>query len=128
MGRGFAALTGAAYASLFLLGVVVAVLGCFHFTASVAGIPVGAVVAIGANFAMCWLGGLGMRSKLGAAFPAAGWLLVAMAFAVARPEGDVVVTSTNLGLVFLFGGTVAAGIGIGVAPSAWLQRRGSHIS
>ncbi|MQA86875.1 MAG: hypothetical protein GEV03_20150 [Streptosporangiales bacterium] len=122
--HGFAVLTGAAHAALFLLGALVGMFGCFYFAETVVGVPIGTVLGIGANFVMCWLGGLGMRSKLGAALPAAGWLVVAMAFAAGRPEGDIVVTSTGLGLTFLFGGTVAAGVGIGAAPSAWLRQRG----
>lgn len=119
-----AVITGAAYAALFVLGAAVGVLGCFHYSAAVAGLPIGAVLAIAGNFVMCWVGGRAMRSKLGAAVPAAGWVLTAMVFAVQRPEGDIVVTSTAVGLAFLFGGTVAAGVGIGVAPSAWLRRAG----
>lgn len=123
----FASLTGAAYAALFLLGAVVGVFGCFHFSVAAFGVPVGTVLAIIVNLLMCWLGGLGMQSKLGAALPAAGWLIVAMAFAVQRPEGDVVVTNSAVGLTYLFGGTVAAGVGIGVAPAAWTRRIGRGV-
>lgn len=120
----FGALTGATYAALVLLGAAVGTLGCFHFSAEVFGVPIGAVAAIVVNFFMCWLGGLAMRSKLGAALPAAGWMLAALVFAVQRPEGDVVVGNSAVGLTFLFGGTVAAGVGIGLAPSAWMAHHG----
>lgn len=118
----FGALTGATYAALVLLGAVVGLLGCFHFSLEVLEVPVGVVAAILVNFFMCWLGGLAMRSKLGAVLPGAGWMLAAWVFAVQRPEGDVVVGNSTVGLTFLFGGTVAAGVGIGLAPSAWMAR------
>lgn len=121
--RAFAVVTGAAYAALFLLGSVVGVLGCFHFSVTAFAVPVGVGVAIAGNLAMCWLGGRAMGSKLGAAVPAAGWMLAAIVLAVERPEGDIVVTNTGPGLGFLFGGTVVAGIGIGLAPSRWTVAR-----
>lgn len=117
-----AAIGGAAYAALFVLGLATGLLTCFHFSASVAGFPVGVLVAIAFTFAVCWLGGLGMRTKMGAAAPAAGWILVAMILAVQRPEGDLVITNTAAGLGLLFGGTAAAGAAVGLAPSAWLRR------
>ncbi len=46
------------------------------------------------------------------AVPAVLWLVVMVAMALGRPEGDVVLPGTWVGLGVLFGGTAAAAFGV----------------
>ncbi len=116
----YAFVTGGGYAMLLLVGLLVGLIGAFEFTRDVGPVPVGALVAVAVNFVMCWLGGRGMGTKIGAVAPAVGWVISAMMLSVTPAAGDVVVTLSLPGLIFLIGGSIAAAIGVVVTPSAQL--------
>ena len=111
-GRVDAILAGGAYGMLLLLGLFVGIYGAFLFSLSVASVPVGAIVAVVVNFVMCRAAGRMMRTRLAALLPAVGWLIAVVVLSSKSGEGDLVVTGTVAGYVFLFGGTVAAAIAI----------------
>lgn len=115
---GDAFLSGAAYASLGLLGGVFGVVGSFAQDWSVGPVPLAAIVLVGLVFAMAWLSGRGMGGRLGATVPAVVWGLVVFVLSMRRPEGDLVVPATLAGYVFIIGGMVAAVIGIMLVPPA----------
>lgn len=58
-------------------------------------------------------------SRLVAGATLAVWLLVVLALATGRPEGDVVVPGTVTGLALVFGGAAAAAFGLGRALAQW---------
>jgi hypothetical protein len=57
--------------------------------------------------------GRALRSAPAAAIPALGWFVVTMTAAGKRPEGDLIVTGSLAGLLFLILGTISATVGIG---------------
>jgi hypothetical protein len=63
-----------------------------------------------------------LLSRLGAVVPAAPWMIILIVLSSRRPEGDLVVTGTTAGYVYMFGGVLAALIAIVWTRSAhsWL--------
>ena len=61
----------------------------------------------------CHLLGRALRSSFAAALPGVTWLVTTMLLASTRPEGDLVITGSLPGLLFLLLGTVSAIAGIG---------------
>lgn len=106
--RLFAVVTGAVYGVLFVLGIFLGIYGAFFFSVSLWVLPAGAIAGIVVNFVACRVAGLVMRTRMGAALPAAGWLLAVVVLAAKRSEGSLIITGTTAGYVFLFGGTAAA--------------------
>jgi hypothetical protein len=104
--------TGLAYGVLAVLGVVLGVVESFQFSWEVAGVPVAAIVLSLVNLAVFRAAGWAMASRLGAVMPAVPWLIVLVVLSARRPEGDLVVTGTAAGYVYMFGGAVAALIAI----------------
>jgi hypothetical protein len=100
--------TGAAYGVLGVLGMVLGVIGSFEFSWEAGSVPVAALVLTAVNLAVFRSAGWAMESKLGAVVPAVFWLVVVLVLSSRRPEGDIVVTGTTPGYVFIFGGVVAA--------------------
>lgn len=120
---GYAFLTGAAYGVIFLFGVVSGTLGAFHYelldVALGSGrIPFGAAILAIAVGVACWLAGRAMTTRLGAVLLGIGWLAVTILFATQRPEGDLAVTGTAPGYVYLYGGLMLAMIGVALAPGS----------
>lgn len=107
--------TGAAYGALIALGAVLGVVGSFQFSWG----PVAAILLTVVNFAVFRAAGWAMAAKLGAIAVAVPWLIVVMVLSSPRAEGDVVVTGTLAGWVFILGGAAAAALAIGQAPSTW---------
>jgi TRAP-type C4-dicarboxylate transport system permease large subunit len=70
------------------------------------------------------LAGWAMGSKLGAVIPTVTWLVVVFALSTKRAEGDLVITGTFPGYLFLIGGSIAAMIAVALTPSphSWLLR------
>lgn len=111
--RRSAAIAGAAYGMLLLLGVVVGVYGAvYHASLSVWRVPVGALVAVAAVFLVCRAAGLLLRTRPAALLPAVGWLVAVVALSSRRPEGDLLITGSAGGYVLLFGGAVAAAVAV----------------
>jgi hypothetical protein len=115
-------ITGAAYGGLVVAGLMLGVIESFSFSWSAGPVPLSAILWSLFNLVAFWGAGWGMGRKLGAAVPTLMWLVVVIVLAIRRPEGDLVVTGTAEGTVFLYGGVLAAGIAILLAPSSgeWL--------
>jgi hypothetical protein len=118
--------TGGAYGVLAVLGLALGLIGSFLFSGTVGSVPVAAIVLVLLNFGCFQLAGWAMRSALGALAPAVTWMIVVVLMSARRPEGDLVVTGTLPGYVFMVGGMVAALIAVVVALSrsggSWLLR------
>ncbi len=118
-GRGEAAVTGGAYAVLFLLGLLQGLIGCFQFGGTVGHVPVAALALLLALFATCLLAGLGLRSAGGAFTVAAGWFLVAAVLPLPTGGGSVILPNTAAAMVYIYGGAVVAAIAIVLAFLLW---------
>jgi len=105
----------ATYAVLFALGAELGGVGSFLVPLRVGAVvlPLSIVIAVVGNAAVGVFGARGTGSRLGAAVPGLGWLLVVGVLASARPEGDVVLTGGPVGLGFTVGGALAATAVIG---------------
>ncbi|MEO3812002.1 DUF6113 family protein [Sphaerisporangium sp. B11E5] len=129
-----AVVAGLAYAVLFVLGVVFGVVaGLAHSWDPGGGIPLVPLVPIGlclALFGLLYGAGRLMASKLGAFVPGMGWMLVALLFAVQRPEGDLVIAANAAGYWYLLAGVVALVAAVLLIPStgSWLLHQGSYPS
>jgi hypothetical protein len=84
-------------------------------------VPVVAIIAVVVNLVVFWVAGWATRSKLGSLLPAVAWLIVASLLSVRRVEGDLIITGSVAGHVFLLGGSVAAPVAVVLAPAARLQ-------
>ena len=115
-------LIGLAYGVLAVLGIVLGVIGSFEFAWEFGSVPVAALLLSAVNLVVFRAAGWAMESKLGAAVPAALWMIVLVVLSSRRPEGDLVVTGTTPGYLYMFGGAVAALAAIVLTRSArpWL--------
>jgi hypothetical protein len=115
-------LTGIAYGVLAVLGAVLGVIGSFEFSWQLGAFPVAALAWTAVNVAAFRGAGWAMEGKLGVAAPAVPWLVVVLVLSSSRPEGDLVVTGTTAGYVFIFGGAIAAAVALASTPSprSWL--------
>lgn len=102
----------------FALGTLVGVLGAFVHSMQprVLGIPLpaGLLLALAAHVGVLVSTGLLFRTRVAIAAPAAGWLIAAFLFSIARPEGDLVVTASFVGYGFLLGGAILIGLSLAV--------------
>ena len=103
---------GAAYAALFLLGVMEGLLGCFQYSHMIGRVPAAALAFCAVVFLTCLLGGLGMGSPLGALVPAFGWLLASLVLTMPTAAGSVIVTNTTAGEWYLYGGAASAALAV----------------
>ncbi len=114
------------YGLVLVLAVQLAVWGAFlvPFRVGAMIVPLCWLVAGVGNAAVGWAGGR-LAGPKGAAFPGLVWLLVAFALGSKRSEGDLVVTGTTTGTVFLLIGAraSAATYGLGLARSGPARRR-----
>jgi hypothetical protein len=95
----------AAYAGLFVLGVLVGVAGAL---AQGGWFPGGLLLAL-AGAAGAFGGGAKLtRTKVGAMVPAAGWLLAVMLLTSSRAEGDFLFGTAFSSYAYLFGGMLVA--------------------
>ena len=111
----------AAYAVLFVLGMVQGLIGTFQYSRGPA--PLASILFALAILATCVLAAWGMRTALGGVLPAAGWLLVTLVLSSAPAGGSVIITATPAGEWFLFGGAVAAVAGAVFAFARWGRGR-----
>lgn len=101
-------LLGLTYGVLAVLGVLLGVIGSFEFSWEAGSVPVAAILLSALNLAVFRAAGWAMESKLGAVIPAALWIVILVVLSSRRPEGDLVVTGTTAGYVYMFGGAAAA--------------------
>jgi Family of unknown function (DUF6113) len=118
-------LVGLVYGLLAVLGVVLGVIGSFEFAWEIGDVPVAAVLLSVLNLLVFRAAGWAMESKLGAVVPALFWMIILFVLASRRPEGDLVVTGTAAGYVYMFGGAFAALIAIAWTRSARPLGRGA---
>ncbi|MBI3687996.1 MAG: hypothetical protein HY241_11800 [Actinobacteria bacterium] len=78
-------------------------------------VPVAVLVAVLVNATLPRLMYDATRSRLASAGPVIGWLAVVLGLSVGRPEGDVVVPGSLVGLALLFAGSAAAAFGVSQA-------------
>jgi len=94
-------------------GAAAGVLGSFVHPLRVAGLPGGLLLALALCVTVIGAAGLLVGSRSGAGAAAVGWLVMVLLFAAPRAEGDLVVAGDPAGYLWLFGGTLAAGLAIG---------------
>ncbi len=115
-------LTGAgragAYALVLALSVLLAVWGAFLVPLRIGGVlaPVCWVVALVGNVALGAAGGR-LLGRPGSVVASLLWLAVAFTLGSRRSEGDLVVTGSATGLVFLLLGAVGGAVAYGVAAT-----------
>ncbi|MGH8829370.1 MAG: DUF6113 family protein [Jiangellaceae bacterium] len=101
--------------ALSVLAVLVGMAGSFmHRWASGAGV----VLALGAMVGLMALARRWAGSRAGMAVTAIMWLVPVVVLAQTRPEGDMVIAGDARGLVFLFGGVLCVGIGLGLGAES----------
>ena len=107
--------TGGAYALLFLLGALEALIGCFQFSRAVGSFPLAALVLAAVIGVTCVLGAAGMESAAGALVPALGWFGVSVVLSLPTSGGSVLITNSVAGQLYLYGGSLCAAAGVVVA-------------
>ncbi|GIH27877.1 hypothetical protein Aph01nite_61870 [Acrocarpospora phusangensis] len=125
-----AAVTGAAYGTLIVLGAVLGVLGGFSHSWYVFDVPVAAIGWVLLLLAVPYGMGRLMGTRLAALVPSVGWLAVSLGLAGQRPEGDLTIAADVSGYVYLYGCTVALVVAVLLVPStgvSWLLRQNVRI-
>ena len=89
-------------------GAVAGVLGSFVHLLAALGLPAGLLLALLLSAGTFGTWGL-LLGRPGAAAGTAGWLVVVLLLARARPEGDLVVDGSAVGYAWLLGGLLVAG-------------------
>ncbi len=121
----------ATYVVLLLLGALLGVWGAFLVPLHVGPLLGSSVViAVVGNLAVGLLGAAGTGSRLGAALPAAGWLVTVLLLGTSRPEGDLVIPGklqtdpgvATVGTLFVLLGGIAAALAVGIGPLASRRR------
>jgi Family of unknown function (DUF6113) len=118
-GRSAASLvTGAAYVVLLLLGVVEGAIGSFQYSRLV---PAGAILFCIGILLTCLLGGWAMGSVSGAFLPAFGWLVASFVLSMPVSNGSVIITNSEAGKWYLYGGTLSVAIAVVISFTGWLR-------
>ena len=115
----------AAYAALFLLGVMEGLIGCFQFGHSLAGVPVMSLAFCALILATSVAGAAGMGTALGGVLPAIGWMAASFVLTLPTAAGSVIVTNTTAGEWYLYGGAACAAVGIVASFGLRLRRPGA---
>lgn len=110
-------ITVAAYAALFLLGLLQGLIGTFQYSRGP--VPLAAILFDLAILVTCMLGARGMRTALGGVLPALGWFAVTLLLSSGSAGGSVFITDSTAGKWFLFGGAVCAAAGAVYAFARW---------
>jgi hypothetical protein len=115
--------TGGAYGVLVVAGAAAGLLGSFFHAVDVGPIPVFAIAFALLNLGAFRLAGWAMGTRLGAAAPALAWLLVVIFMSSKRPDGDLVISGSTAGYIYLLGGSAAAVLAVVRTRSAtsWLR-------
>ena len=104
----------AAVAMLSFLAGLLAIVGAFLVPHTLLpGLSAGVVIAVVGNFVVGTEGRRTTGSAVGAVIPGVTWLVVALALAGGRREGDVVLTSSTASIGFLLLGAMSWAIAIG---------------
>ncbi|MBO3750830.1 hypothetical protein J5X84_32560 [Streptosporangiaceae bacterium NEAU-GS5] len=122
---GAAAVTGAAYGTLVMLGLILGVIGGLEHSWYVQGIPVAAVGWVLALFALPYSIGRLTKSRMAPLVLVVAWLLMSFVLAGRRPEGDLAIAADASGYLYLYGGAVAVVLAVVLSPSrgpSWLLR------
>lgn len=119
-----AAVTGAAYGMLFMLGLVLGVVGGFEHSWYAGDVPVGALAWLPVLFAVPYAMGRLIGGKLGALVPALGWLVMSFLLAMRQPAGDLAIAADPAGYWYLYGGFAALVMAVLITRSngSWLVR------
>lgn len=114
-----------AYAVLFLLGVVEAMIGSFQYSREPKPVPVAALVCCAVILLTCVLAAWAMGSVSGALLPGMGWVITSFVLSMPVSNGSVIITATTPGKWYLYGGTlsVAAAVVASFAGMAFWPRR-----
>jgi hypothetical protein len=100
--------SGGAYGVLVVGGATIGLLGSFYQAVDTGPVPVLAIAFTLLNLGAFRLAGWAMGTRLGAVIPALGWLLVVIFLSSRRAEGDLVISASAAGYVFILGGSAAA--------------------
>jgi hypothetical protein len=111
-----AAVTGAAYALVLALAPLLAVWGAFLVPFRLGTTPVPVSLAFAAALLPLTVAGGWLLGRGGAVGPAALWLVTALVLGTRRPEGDIVLTGSPVGTVFLLTGALACAAGVALSP------------
>ena len=114
-----------AYAVLFLLGVVEAMIGSFQYSRAAGVVPVAALVCCAVILVTCLLGAWATRSVSGAVLPGMGWIIASFVLSMPVSNGSVIITSTTAGKWYLYGGTLcvaAAVVASFIGAARWARR------
>ena len=121
-----------AYAVLFLLGVVEAMIGSFQYSRVPKPVPVAALVCCAVILLTCVLAAWAMGSVSGALLPGIGWIVTSFVLSMPVSNGSVIITATRPGEWYLYGGTlsvaaavVLAFVAMSVGPRRFGPRRPS---
>ena len=115
--------TGGAYALLLVLGAVQGLIGSFEYSAWMIGsFPAAAILFCLILVATCVFGSWGMSSVAGAIVPALGWIVASFVLDSPSRQGSVVVAAVPSGEWYLYGGAIAALLGIAAAFVFWVRR------
>ena len=115
--------TGGAYALLLVLGVVQGLIGSLEYSAWMIGsFPAAAILFCLILLATCVFGSWGMSSVAGAIVPALGWIVASFVLDSPSRQGSVIVAAVPSGEWYLYGGAVAALLGIAAAFVLWIRR------
>jgi uncharacterized protein DUF6113 len=90
-------------------GAAAGVAGSFRYAWTARGLPLGLLTALLLTVAVIATVGLASRGRLAPAVAAVAWVVVVVLLSVRRPEGDLVVTGTALGSLWLLAGSLLAG-------------------
>jgi hypothetical protein len=112
------------YVMLLVFGVLLGMIGSFQYGRALGSFPAAALAFAVATGVACVLGGWGMRRPLGGLMPAVGWFVAAFILAMGTPGGSVLITNTNAGKLFLFGGALCAVAGVLISFWRWSPGRG----
>jgi hypothetical protein len=115
-----------AYAVLFLLGAVEAMIGSFQYSREPKPVPVAALVCCVVILLTCVLAAWAMRSVSGALLPGMGWVITSFVLSMPVSNGSVIITATRPGEWYLYGGTLsvaAAVVASFVGVARWAGRR-----
>jgi hypothetical protein len=104
------ALGVAVYLALLVLGIVEGIVGSFQYGQPPA--PLAAILLAVLVGVTCAFGGWGTGSLGGAFIVAAGWLLASFILSMGSREGSVIIANTAAGQWYLYGGTLAAALGV----------------
>ncbi|MFV2174636.1 DUF6113 family protein [Actinomadura sp. LOL_016] len=113
-----AVVSALAYVMLAVLGAVYGLVGSFLQNWTVSKLPVASIILVVMLYMLVRFAGWGMGGRIGALIPAILWLYAVFTMSLGFLGGDAVVAMTDAALVYIFGGLLAAVLGVVHAPSS----------